>query len=45
MTGPHTWNIGIVARGSIYYPPGNKIDAFTIPTETPGPTPTPIAIE
>jgi hypothetical protein len=29
MTGTHRWNIGIVVRGPIYYPPGKKIDVFT----------------
>jgi hypothetical protein len=42
MTGTHSWNIGIVAGGPIHYPRGKKIDAFTIPTETPTPIPTPL---
>jgi hypothetical protein len=42
MTGTHSWNIGIVAGAPIHYPRGKKIDAFTIPTETPTSIPTPL---
>jgi hypothetical protein len=45
ITGTQRWNIGIVARDPIRYPPGKKIDVFTIPTETGTPTPIPILLE
>src|SRR5262245_35543808 len=41
MSGTRKWNIGIVARGSLYVANDNKVYAFRVPGGTSTPTPTP----
>jgi len=41
MANTRKWNIGIVARGRIYFAASNKVYAFSVPAQTPTPTPIP----
>ena len=41
MANTRKWNIGIVARGRIYFAASNKVYAFAVPAGNPTPTPIP----